>query len=629
MSFSSALRRGPSAAIAVPVAVLLGYSYGVTAPGAGLDQGWQLALSMARVQGLDWGRDLAFTYGPWGLVNGVVPLTAGLVLQAVLLQLSALALVAFGSWRLASARGRWAGLVLTVLVAGQAGSVGYATTFALAATLLALCWVTGRLDGVVWPFVMGAVAGVGLLVKFNAGVTASAVVALAAALGPRRLRSSGLAAFGAAAGAAGGWLLAGQPLDLLPAWLQQSIDVASGYSSAMGHVPDDRPSLPPQWAALGLVATVGMLGMGQLLTRELGRRAQVATGLVVLVTMASAYLASATRLDAGHAQFLLVTVFVVGVPLAAAISLPRWPWVPWVLVAGIAVAELAAGTAIVGRGWHSTVVHPVASVRHLRQAADQVVVPAARAAVLDGQRQPLITAYEGLIPVWEHETQDPAVPAVTAPQPHVVAALRGARVHAEPWAVGLVWAHDLRWAPAPVFQTYSAYTPLLDELNARGLAGSSTTGILRQSAAIDGKHPLWESPRYQVQLLCRFREVAADGVWQALRRVPDRCGPAQQIGQVSAAPGVPVPVPVVAGSLVVATVERRDGVPVGPDGHPTLRCDDRSYRLSQGFPTGPLVLDAAAAGWTAAQLPAPCRTLTAGAAVRVRFTARPVTAPPA
>jgi hypothetical protein len=618
------LARGPGAALAVPIAVLLGYSYGVSPPGGGLDQGWQLALSLARLQDLTWGRDLTFTYGPWGLVSSVSPLSGGLVLQALVAQLAALAVTGVGAWHLAAGCGRWAALVLTVLVAGQAGSLGYATTVGLAVTLLCLCHLTGRLPSAGWPPVIGALAGFALLVKFNVGVTALAVAGVTAVLAVRPVRCTALVVAGAVTGALGGWLLAGQPLGAAADWVRQSLDVASAYSSAMGHRPDDRPSLPGQWAALGAVATLGILVIGVLATRALGRRAQLATAAVLLVTMVSAYLASSTRLDAGHAQFLLVTAFVVGAPLAAAVSWPRLCWLPWTLVAGMAAAELAVGTAIVGHGWHSTVVHPVRSVQDLRRAGELVVSGPDRAAVLAGQKAVLRTAYQSLIPQFELEAQDPPVPVVTGPSPAVVQALAGARVHAEPWAVGLVWAHDLRWAPGPVFQTYSAYTPLLDRLNARALAGPRTTGVLRQSAAIDGKHPLWESPRYQVQLLCRFREVAADAVWQALRRGPDRCGQPLSLGAASAGPGEAVTVPTAPGALVVATVRPRDGGPGVQGDHPTLRCDDRPYRVAQGFPSGPLVLDASAAGWSSALLPAPCRTLRADAAVDIAFIAVPM-----
>jgi hypothetical protein len=288
--------------------------------------------------------------------------------------------------------------------------------------------------------VLGVLAGFAVLVKFNVGVTALAVAGLTSVLAARPLRSTALAAGGALVGGLGGWLLAGQPLGTAVDWVRQSLDVASAYSSAMGHRPDDMPSLPAQWAALGALAMVGVLVIGFLATRGLGRRVRLATGAVLLVTMASAYLASSTRLDAGHAQFLLVTAFVVGAPLAAAVSWPRLPWLPWVLVVGVAAAELAVGTAVAGRGWHSTVVHPVRSVQDLRRAGELAVSAPDREALLAGQKAVLTTAYQALIPEFELEAQDPSVPAVTGPSPAVVQALSGARVHAEQWAVGLVWA---------------------------------------------------------------------------------------------------------------------------------------------------------------------------------------------
>ena len=78
-----------------------------------------------------------------------------------------------------------------------------------------------------------------------------------------------------------------------------------------------------------------------------------------------------------------------------------------------------------------------------------------------------------------------------------------------PVDIDIVRANGWSWKPRPVFQSYSAYTPVLDELNARHLASlSSADHIILQWGDIDGSHPLlddaasWRSlfDHYDVQL---------------------------------------------------------------------------------------------------------------------------------
>jgi len=60
-----------------------------------------------------------------------------------------------------------------------------------------------------------------------------------------------------------------------------------------------------------------------------------------------------------------------------------------------------------------------------------------------------------------------------------------------PNEIDIVAANGWRWCPRPVFQSYSAYMPELDELNARHLASpASADHIIMQWEAIDGRNPL-------------------------------------------------------------------------------------------------------------------------------------------
>jgi hypothetical protein len=140
--------------------------------------------------------------------------------------------------------------------------------------------------------------------------------------------------------------------------------------------------------------------------------------------------------------------------------------------------------------------------------------------------------------------------------PALVATLSGQTVHFDPWEAALAWAYpQIRWDPAPVFQSYNAYTSRLDDVNAAFLAGPrAPTYVLRQNVANDQRDPRFDSPRYMLALICRYREVMTAVGWQLLERGPNRCGPPVAAGheQVHLEQRVIVPAPT-PDSIVVAS----------------------------------------------------------------------------
>ena len=61
------------------------------------------------------------------------------------------------------------------------------------------------------------------------------------------------------------------------------------------------------------------------------------------------------------------------------------------------------------------------------------------------------------------------------------------------------------WDPPPFFQSNDAYTSYLDDLNAHFLAGSRAPRyVMRENIALDGRDPRFESPRYMLEMICRY-----------------------------------------------------------------------------------------------------------------------------
>lgn len=128
-----------------------------------------------------------------------------------------------------------------------------------------------------------------------------------------------------------------------------------------------------------------------------------------------------------------------------------------------------------------------------------------------------------------------------------------------PWDVNGAVASGLDVTPLPIPQVYSAYTPYLDRLNERALlAPAGPRFVLRQyRLALDGRNPLWESPRAMLALLCDFRQVGVNGSYQLLRRSGERCRVSGVLETVVVPAGatIAVPRPPTSGAGLVMSIE--------------------------------------------------------------------------
>jgi hypothetical protein len=154
--------------------------------------------------------------------------------------------------------------------------------------------------------------------------------------------------------------------------------------------------------------------------------------------------------------------------------------------------------------------------------------------------------------------------------PNIVAAVASRRVHVDPWETAVVDGYpEIDWRPLPVFQSYSAYTPYLDELNASRLASAEAPDrILRHLSryvspprwlvpqrgkplapgeqvirVVDGRFRWFESPAAMLQTFCRYREVTASATWQVLERTGRTCATAEPIASLVVREGETVNVP--------------------------------------------------------------------------------------
>ena len=260
---------------AVPVVAIALLTWHALAlvPGPGLDYSWEAGLHMAAHDGITFGDHLNFTYGPLGFldVNQLwYDSTGMLAFGYALVVRMALALVLFMAAR--RSYGLLFGWLIALIVASVAtveiaGEVVIVFVLAVWALQRALEWRSS----LVICCLVGAIAGVEVLVKESTGVAICVMAAILVLALPLRTRANAAAAIASFVVAfLAGWLGTGQSLSALPAWLRNAGDIIAGYASAMQY---EEPMRGLDYAAVVVVFGLG-LAAAFYTTGDLPRRAR-------------------------------------------------------------------------------------------------------------------------------------------------------------------------------------------------------------------------------------------------------------------------------------------------------------------------------------------------------------------
>jgi hypothetical protein len=575
---------------ALPIVVLVILLFGVwlatiTAvrpPTFALDGDWQNGVSWAALTGKQFGKSIDFTYGPWGYLDEPT------LLSGRQFDLAAVATVVSGiffalvAWRLAR---RWlprlaSALVVTlVVIPAMTSAAGFSSRVLLLSVMCAVGLSLGSIAaGWQRPIlvVLAIVAGLALLSKFSNGTLAIATVVLIAALCTgggflRRAVTTVITLAISLTSVSLFWLFAGQnPGNLVP-WFSASLQLTSGYAEAMS--TEDR-SLLEQYGVLLVLVVI-------LVIQAAMRRGS--SRIILLIFVAWAFFVALrlgfTRHDLEHTPQAFMLLLVVGLGL----GVTRQLWLSLVGVFVSTVAVLTSGTS------YLELVNPVTAALNTRSAVAAMVSPAYRTGILDSARQTGAAQYQ--------------VPA------SVVSALRGKTVHIDPIDSNVAWVYSMNWDPVPVFQSYSAYTPALDSIDASYLTSASgPRAVLRSTLnAIDSRNAMWESPLYMQSLVCDFVPKITSTSWQLLERTEDRCGSAAVLSRVNFAPGQKLLVPAApgAGYMIVARFTVTNS-PLNwlatevfkPVSKVIVTSNQGDFRLPRAHAGGPLILTLPrSAGW--------------------------------
>jgi hypothetical protein len=568
--------------VATPLLVVLTWPLGPLEPTVGLDPSWRLGLHIGVNQGLDHGSDLLFTYGPLGYLAVPTVAYTQTGLQAVLFGVTLHSVLVFA---LLSSSRRFVPAPLAILAT-------YAVAWLLfdriesalvVALLVGAAAIQGAIEERRAPLLLGSagmVCAILLLVKLNVGLGCLAIGLLSAWwLRPMRWRAVATFSGAALGGLIIMWLASGGSLpDVIP-FLVEGLSSVSGYSAAMFTEQTGRDwEVPAFWAlvtALAVLLTSQLPGM----SRPRATCLALAVGVFAFLQFKHGFV----RHD-GHS----VGAFAAMTAVPLAIIWTSWRRVGAALLVVVAIAFTIEAWQTPGPGPEG-VFSPVARVEAAVSDARTVVSGARRSEARMEARQRMRDAY--------------AVP------PRILQLIGRDTVHIDPAEAGAAWAYGLKWGPVPVFQSYAAYTQRLDDANARRLASDAGPQFVlrRADGSIDGHLHEHESPRYQIELACRYREAAAEAGWQLLERAENRCGEPVQLEAVSVAPGESIPVPAVPEDqpMIVAAeispahsiVDRLRTALYRPNGSTTINVDGRVTPVAAPLIGQPLMISTPRVLW--------------------------------
>lgn len=496
--------------------------------GDGLDASWSFVLGLARVEQWQFGRDLVFTYGPWGYLTTIYTLPA-LYWSHCAWDLLFKAGLALGIAACAARLPWWRAVLLFVVSALFLPLFGDASySFVLAALL----WINAESDrpGPTLPAFSGAALGFFALQKFTFFVfTVAGIAGVICVCMARRRRA---AAIGIGAGWLAGvivsWLVAGQSLSHFFLFVRHSAAQAATYPGAM--VVDERPAVF-RWGVttMALCAIAVWCAARRHVAWPFLARALLAVlgfGMCFLV-----WKQSFIRAD-GHVLGLFLFAAVAGLSLRP--------------LSGVALTAAAlAGFAVAEPGLFR--VSPDLLRLHVTDSWTQLAAPNDARDKFIAQTESGGATYR--LPAIRKVVGDAAIDVFGFEQ------------------VAAFW-NRFNYRPRPAFQSYQATSAALTELNADYYNSTRAPEfVLARLQSIDGRYPPLDDARALRALIANYEFEMEEQGWLLLRR---RAAPAvlpeQAPASLSVAFGQPIALADDTG-LVWAKIDLR----------PSLRGELRSF----------------------------------------------------
>ncbi len=490
--------------------VLLATSYAayvcVPAPpqplGFGLDQSWHLGLNLAHARHLAVGSDIAFTYGPLGYL--IVPLAISGASHTVLVyQVGLYLLWVVALFRITVVRGRAVGFwTVAILSMGMlldwsgSGTLSGETQLQITVITVGLIPLAAQTR---WRYaelcILAFLAALAAMVKLNAGIAGTAIFLCILATVVRRdwplchgtRRQAITAAASLPVALILCYFLSTGTLNIWP-YLRSGWEIVEGYPE-MG--------LPgPLWQAALYFAVLGnfLIGLPFFVVKMRGLWA----GYVPAVLLAFLQFKHAlVRQEPEHASAFLIrfAVILLFVLVCAETVRDRR------LIVSFQIFTVLLGYAVAFEVYGSWFQKDVSARLRMRVPYTYVMAlvhwPSTWKGLTAAETNVLSRSRLG-------EQFDRVVGSGTV-------ANLGYNIHP-------IAAHNWNWRPFAVLQTYAAYTPALDAMNAASIESKSAADFATVDFVdIDSRHPLFSEPLTWRALLDRY-DVVSDGGDIALMR---------------------------------------------------------------------------------------------------------------
>lgn len=457
------------------------------APEGYLDASWQEVLLHARIHGWQFGRELVFTWGPWGFLGnhfhlGEAEAVSRLVWETLGKLLVAAGLVAL-TQRIAAVR-----QVLFVVGLALFNWLFIDTVYQVLISLAVVRWLLPA-DSRGWRQYLALVALAFLAgFKFTYLLLATGGVGLAAGawVWRRDFRTAALLVGGYALAFVLVWLAASQHPDHIVPFLRRSLELSSGYGDAMGV---DEP-----WPVFLVGAGLMLLAAGfvfRLWQTHPDRPYAATAALFLAATWFIVWKSTFTRAD-GHVFGLFIFTLLLAVVLPGLCHPERrWHWfdlTPLGCLLGIVVAE----PGLLGRC-------PEIATARIRQHLWQ------------------LPRLGGLPAAWENSL---AAARAAARLPAIQAAVGRGTVDVFNYEQAVAVLNGLNFTPRPVFQSYAAFTPRLAWRNLRFYQSDQAPEfVLWKHMTIDGRYPTQDDAALVSELPRGYAPLLEEGDYLLLQKV--------------------------------------------------------------------------------------------------------------
>jgi hypothetical protein len=462
----------------------------------GVDPAWVFGINEAKAQGLSFGSQIFYTYGPLGYLLSPQDIGSNLSKSLVFGTALAAATAVLGGWALLRCSSLWRSLIFLMGFAAALRIRPGSEERELLPILLALA-LTMEAQQPMHAVIAGAtvLAAAGLLMKFSLGVSCAATLGAYLLLERlrRRVTTGHLAVYatGYACVVALLFVFSGNRAADLGSFLYYSVDLALHYSDAM--------SLPGP-----LVGVMLAVACAVFLVTYAATSAGPGVRLVTLMSLPVLFLTykfGFVRYDPEH-FFEPFATFIGCLSLLVLVTAARRDAV--LLGVGMLLGLGSYSAMLLDRQADLpslAMLSPAAGVERIRAYADWGEL-----------RSHLAEWSAAALSELELPTQ-------------LKAQLQTGTVDVVPMLATYVAANKLNWNPRMVFQSFAVMSPLIDHVNASHFTAENAPDfVLYGFHSIDARHPFFDEPAAVRALFCHYRIERAEPQLLVLRHTIPLCG---------------------------------------------------------------------------------------------------------